>query len=214
MIDWIGISSGARTCFCHAHRSSGITLGTDSSTLATTYHELSILDIFGFEDFGGHNNSLEQFCINYANEVLADLYTQNMFQRQKQQFMMADVHTVRGVTSLKLPENCLPFLRMAANSLLQMSMWKEWNMWVLKKNLTDGRTPMCLKDDSATAPKEQRSPLNGWPFLEPFYMVHDEKELLQYACTRQTCQVQATPLPPFRRGGVLSDCSLRRLGGL
>lgn len=48
-------------------------------------YSISILDIFGFEVF--KTNSLEQFCINYANEKLQQLYISYIFKAEINEFI-------------------------------------------------------------------------------------------------------------------------------
>ncbi|CAD5229250.1 unnamed protein product [Bursaphelenchus okinawaensis] len=51
---------------------------------AKTFKKLDILNIFGFENL--KQNRFEQFCINYANEVLEQLYVRHMFKLERLEY--------------------------------------------------------------------------------------------------------------------------------
>ncbi|CAJ0954851.1 unnamed protein product, partial [Mesorhabditis belari] len=53
----------------------------------TNGYYIGILDIFGFEDVGGHKNSFEQLCINYANEHLQAYFNQHIFQFEQEEYL-------------------------------------------------------------------------------------------------------------------------------
>ncbi|RNF12705.1 putative myosin heavy chain [Trypanosoma conorhini] len=75
---------------------------------------IALLDIFGFEDFPV--NSLEQFCINLANESLQRQYTEKMFLADMEEMRTEGVEP--NITEFVDNQLCLVLLQGSKNSII------------------------------------------------------------------------------------------------
>ena len=69
--------------------------GADRVALEKTRFHIGLLDIFGFEKFD-KKNSFEQFCINYTNEKLQQLYIGYVFKSEEKEFINEDLGAYLG----------------------------------------------------------------------------------------------------------------------
>lgn len=76
------------------------------SGISTETKNLNILDIFGFENF--EQNGLDQFCINWCNEKLHDLYVRETFEFQKDILISEDICDKKIVDEIRDKCNMRP----------------------------------------------------------------------------------------------------------
>ncbi|KAL4466910.1 hypothetical protein ABPG74_010507 [Tetrahymena malaccensis] len=69
---------------------------------------IGLLDIFGFEVF--QENSFEQFCINYTNEKLQQLYIQYVFKSEEQEFIIEGLQNYINQLGYKDNQNIIEVL--------------------------------------------------------------------------------------------------------
>ena len=73
--------------------------GIDMNALMNKYYHIGLLDIFGFEIF--NFNSIEQFCINFANEKLQQLYISYVFKGEEKEFINEGLKEFLGELNFK-----------------------------------------------------------------------------------------------------------------
>jgi len=72
----------------------------DSSIASVRYGVISILDVFGFEQF--EVNRFEQLCINYANEKLQLKYTMDNFRDVQQEYISEGIDHLVDFSDIKV----------------------------------------------------------------------------------------------------------------
>jgi len=73
--------------------------GLDTAALMNKYFHIGLLDIFGFEIF--NFNSIEQFCINFSNEKLQQLYIAYVFKGEEKEFINEGLKEFLGELNFK-----------------------------------------------------------------------------------------------------------------
>uniref|UniRef100_A0A670YQU6 Myosin ID n=1 Tax=Pseudonaja textilis TaxID=8673 RepID=A0A670YQU6_PSETE len=71
-------------CWIVMHINDGIAVKDYNSTVHGKNTVIGVLDIYGFEIFD--NNSFEQFCINYCNEKLQQLFIQLVLRQEQEEY--------------------------------------------------------------------------------------------------------------------------------
>lgn len=74
-----------------------------------TFLKIGILDLYGFESFE-HGNSLEQLCINYANERLQYYFTIHYLKDQQSQLANEGLSSIDLDFNVTDKQNLISFL--------------------------------------------------------------------------------------------------------
>lgn len=113
-------------------------------------NSIGILDIFGFENF--ENNSFEQFCINYANEVLQQFFVQHIFKIEQKEYDEENINW----RHIRFVDNQATVDLIAQKPLNVMSLIDEESIFpkgtdktmLLKLNSAHGKNELYLKPKS------------------------------------------------------------------
>ena len=92
--------------------------GADIPELMESYYHIGLLDIFGFEIF--KKNSIEQFCINYTNEKLQQLYISYVFKGEEKVFVNEGLKDFLGELEFKDNQPVIDLLDLHPMGIFQL----------------------------------------------------------------------------------------------
>lgn len=79
---------------------------------------IGILDIFGFEVF--KTNSLEQFCINFTNEKLQQLYISYVFKAEMNEFIVEGLKDYISELNFKDNQNLIDLFEISPHGIFNL----------------------------------------------------------------------------------------------